>query len=262
MIEISKIVPLEILDATDIKEYIPNKIPFTASSDPIQLKSEIEAALFKDNFCVLKTKNVMSKGDYVSFLDSLFKKKILQTRDINSFVMPVKPMDNSPKIIYSSKHQSFHVDCGDNNYQPNFAILVCLKSAEIGGLSLIVPNEKIIEFIKKSNLNPEEIEALYASKSIIYERGNISFTSSIVHKNASGESCFSIRYADRMTGKTLLYEELLYKLLVFVHNRVNHYRFLLETGEILILNNNKVLHGRNSFKGERELMRIWYDGIM
>src|SRR3990167_1669629 len=262
MIEISKIASLEILDATDIKENIQHKIPFTTSSNPIQLKSEIESALFKDNFCILKTTSLMSKIDYVYFLDSLFKKKILQTRDINSLVMPVKPMDSSQKIIYSSKHQSFHVDCGDNNYQPNFAILVCLKSAEIGGFSLIVPNEKIIEFIKTSNLNSEEIKALYASKSIIYERGNINFTSGIVHKNASGESCFRIRYADRMTGKTLLYEELLYELLVFVHNRVNHYRFLLETGEILILNNNKVLHGRNSFKGERELMRIWYDGII
>ena len=211
-------------------------------------------------FSIVSLKKAKNLDEVTLLLDALFTNRMIQSRVIDNFHTIITPVADSKRILHSDRAQTLHVDCGDNNVQPEVVILYCLESAKNGGENLIVPVNNILAYLNTLNLSANQLEALYDKKAITYERGSSTLTSSIMHKNKNGSSCISIMYADRIRCKSSLHEMLFKAILEFAHREENQIKLKLNDGDILIIKNHQVLHGRSRFEGHRKMVRIWYKG--
>ena len=223
-------------------------------------RENLFAKLNQYGFSIVSLEKEKTLEEVIPLLDTLFANRMLQSRVIDNFHTIITPVENSKRILHSDKAQTLHVDCGDNNVQPETVILYCLESAKIGGENVIVHVNSILAYLNTLNLSADQFEALYDKKAVTYERGASTLTSSIMHIDKDGTPCISIMYADRIRCKSSLHEMLFKVILEFAHKEENQIKVKLNEGDILIIKNHHVLHGRSRFEGQRKMARIWYKG--
>ena len=225
-------------------------------SDPECLFNKLN----QHGFSIVSPQKLLNVQEVTLLLDKLFTSRMIQSKIIDDFHTIITPVANSKRILHSDKAQALHVDCGDNNVQPEIVILYCLDAAKSGGENLIVSVNDIINHLNTLSLSASQVAALYDKKAITYERGSSTITSSIMHKDKNDNSCISMMYADRIRCKSSLHESLFKTVLEFAHKEENQIKIKLSDGDILIIKNHKVLHGRSRFIGHRKMVRIWYKG--
>lgn len=216
--------------------------------------------LNQHGFSIVSLKEEKPLEEVISLLDRLFSNRMLQSKVIDNFHTIITPVEHSKRILHSDRAQTLHVDCGDNNVQPETVMLYCLESAKIGGENIIVHVNDILAYLNTLNLSTDQLAALYDKKAVTYERGASTLTGSIMHIDKAGTPCISIMYADRIRCKSSLHEMLFKVILEFAHKEENQTKVKLNEGDILIIKNHHVLHGRSRFKGQRKMARIWYKG--
>ncbi|KTC96208.1 TauD/TfdA family dioxygenase [Legionella feeleii] len=261
MFEMQAIIPenWDLLDKPINETSSYNSCHFT-EEELISKPEPVFDKLNQHGFSIVSLKTAKTLEEATLLLDTLFANRMLQSRMIDNFHTIITPVADSKRILHSDKAQTLHVDCGDNNVQPEIVILYCIEAAKSGGENLIVPVSAILAYLNALNLSANQLEALYDKKAITYERGASTLTSSIMHKDKNGTSCISIMYADRIRCKTSLHEALFKTILEFAHREENQIKIKLNDGDILIIKNHQVLHGRSRFEGQRKMVRIWYKG--
>jgi len=161
---------------------------------------------------------------------------------------------------------SFHTDGGD------VAAMLCISQSNNGGESLITPANKIYQKIKK--LNPAYLKIL--KKGFHYHnRGEVLHSKSLITKkrypvffNKKGKiHCMfnknPILWAAKHSNKKINKEALKAINLVekISNEKKNITKYKLTRGDLLLVNNHKVLHGRNKFKDpnqkQRLILRAW-----
>lgn len=225
-------------------------------SNPVALFTKLNQHCFS----IVSLNKAKNLDEVTLLLDALFMNRMIQSRVIDNFHTIITPVADSKRILHSDRAQTLHVDCGDNNVQPEVVILYCLESAKNGGENIIVHVNDILAYLNTLNLSADQLEALYDKKAVTYERGASTLTSSIMHTDKDGMPCISIMYADRIRCKSSLHEMLFKLILKFAHKEENQIKVKLNEGDILIIKNHRVLHGRSRFEGHRKMARIWYKG--
>lgn len=139
---------------------------------------------------------------------------------------------------------------------PPLILLQCLQPAEEGGASLLVDGKKILERVVRDDQNL--LKPLFARDQTAVLRGDHLVMDSPVFKQLSRQR-YSIRFSydrdflcnpalrasfDRFNKKYIL-------------NHDYGCRFSLRENEICIIDNQRMLHGRTAFTGERILRRLW-----
>jgi alpha-ketoglutarate-dependent taurine dioxygenase len=165
---------------------------------------------------------------------------------------------------------SIHSDGPQHENPPKFLFMFVNKSAKKGGGSIVVNTKKVYENIKRNH--PKEFKIL--SEKFIFERrgfytkkNDAIFKKKIFKINKKG---FCFRYLREYIekgyslGKKLLSNDQLAALnLLDKKLQGNNFqkKYKLETGDMILLNNNILAHGRTGFKIEnnnkRSLYRMW-----
>ena len=245
---------------------------------------KIKKQFIDNNNYFLIIKNFEKDENEVKNKSILFSKiigtRLAQSKKGNK-IQEVTPKISKLKKINKNKikeklryHQtnlggSIHSDGPQLNQPPNYVIMTCVRNAKKGGLSIITNAKKIFAFMKKKE--PKHLKVL--RKNFFFERRGFSFKNSNILKKPIFEiknKLFRFRYlreyiesAYKIKKKEISLDQL--NAMKYLDNALTNKRFKtqykLEDGDLIIINNNILAHGRSGFKLENKkassILRIW-----
>jgi gamma-butyrobetaine dioxygenase len=159
---------------------------------------------------------------------------------------PIKPLPNARSIASSREASPLHTDSQMLFGVPAAVqILVCVKPAERGGESTLVDGDAVIERLERENeglaraaFDVDRVQRFYFGEvrgpTVAMRGGHLAWT---LAPRAE---------PDDEIGKGLVRA-------VTSHDRIE---IPLAANEALIASNHRMLHGRRSFEGDRELVRL------
>ena len=152
----------------------------------------------------------------------------------------------SSSYSHSNTRQPLHTDGSYESNAPNITFFGCLKKANYGGATIFIENDFLIEILKfyDKNLLCELLKT-----EINFYKGNDSKKSLIIDRNNflnwNYHRCDSIDLTEKFH---IFLENVIIKGGLFD-------QIILNEGDALFFKDNMVLHGRNSFIGERWLIK-------
>lgn len=218
------------------------------------------------------------KSDGVVLIDSLsgadagleFGRRIGATRSTNfgdHFSVHTKP--NANNLAYTSRSLPLHTDLPNQLYPPDFQFLHCISNSVAGGESQLVDGWKVAEDMRTEE---PELFTLLSSISIPFrfcdDDADILARRPCIELDERGrlvQLSFSGHLAapfDMPPGIMIDYYRAFRDLMERV--RRPHYQIdlKLDAGQMMVMNNRRVLHGRNGFTtdtGERQLLGFYID---
>jgi alpha-ketoglutarate-dependent taurine dioxygenase len=224
-------------------------------------------------------KNKKKINSKIIKLSKLMGKPLPQNKIGKKYVV-IKPNVKLIEKKYKNKsiklryHQTniggaIHSDGPQLSEPPRYVIMGCIKQAKKGGSSIISSTKKIYEYLKKNN--PKILNTL--TKKFYFERRGFNFANNNIFKKSIFENKsnnFRFRYlreyieaAYNLKKIKLNPNEI--KALNYLDKLLSQKKFQdtykLNEGDVIILNNNVLAHGRSGFKlnsgKQRSLIRIW-----
>lgn len=196
--------------------------------------------------------------------------------EITPDIKKIKKKKINKKEIKLRYHQTnmggfIHSDGPQLNNPPKYVLMACNKNATRGGYSILSSIEKILLYLKKKDKKTLSI----LKKNFLFEKRGFYFKNqSKVHKKPIIESYnknFRFRYlrdymheAYRLKSLKLSTAQIkaLDQLDKLLSKKKNQYLYKLSEGDVLLLNNHKLAHGRSAFSinngGNRSLIRVWF----
>ena len=260
-------------------------------------KNNKKLNLFKINIKLLK-ENFLDKKNYFIIIKNFEKNpkilkikikkianllgNILSQNKAGTKIVEVKPniellnkFSSQKKLEKLRYHQtniggSIHSDGPQLKSPPKYLLMACSKEANRGGHSIIAHSKKIYDFLKKEK--PSYLKIL--KKNFLIERRGFNYPNENIFEKPIFEkkkSFFRFRYLRE-------YIEAAYKIkkiklapekieaLNFLDKLIQSDRFQkkfkLNQGDLIILNNNILAHGRTKFNlnsedSQRTLIRVW-----
>lgn len=164
-------------------------------------------------------------------------------------IVPLKTMENVQTSLGSNTELEIHTEQAFSKLRPDILTLGCLRGDE-NAYTYILPVNKIIE-----NVSEEEVEMLrqplwktgidtsFKLNGNEFIDGDIRGPFSIL--NGSEKDPFLIFDQDLMFGITEEANNIIKKIVTIYYN--HRIKINLQPGDIIILDNNRVVHGRSSF---------------
>lgn len=226
--------------------------------DSSYFQETVKSNLLNNGFCLVKTlpyfpNNIFSIQEY-SFLGTLMNGE----NDAGYSNTYIRPINGESRYIYNNKSQPLHSDFGYSNNEPDIILLYCEKQAETGGESIIVTCDSIINHLNNTHGNIYKI--LYEEDSITYIRENNAVTKSFFCKRKSIDNISFSLFSNKILAKSNDHASLFNEIINYTHKTENQTWLKINHGDCLILNNRRVLHGRNAFYGDRLMKRYCYRG--
>ena len=271
-----------------LKQLKNNFIIYTENNKKtLNLKNSIKNIkklyLNKKNFFIIIKKFEKDPNKIISKtikFSKLFGKPLSQNKHGQKFVL-VKPNTKLLKKKLKNKkiklryHQTnlggaIHSDGPQLYSPPKYVIMACLNQAKQGGDSIIVSTNKIYRYLKRNNK-----KILNVLKDRFYfERRGFRFSNNNIFKKAIFENSynnFRFRYlreyieAGHNIKKSALSPKIINAMNTLdelLNKKKFQTKYRLNEGDIIILNNDYLAHGRSGFKlnnkgPQRSLLRIW-----
>jgi gamma-butyrobetaine dioxygenase len=272
-LEIKNIIK-EFSNINDIKDII--KVPWDAT---LQALNNFE---FKENIFEEKTmydalqnfykygfvifKNVPTKNNYiVNFANSIGS--IRRTNFGEFFNVKSKPNPND--LAYTSLPLAPHTDNPYRNPVPCIQILHCIENEVNGGLSTLVDGLTVTEKLKKEHskfykiLNETKVRFQFIDQDVVLEDW-----AEMISLDDQGE-LKQVRFSPRLDFVPLMDKEKL-ELYYSARNKISEFynsdnyriEFKLAPGDLLMMDNHRLLHGRTSYdanEGKRFLQGCYID---
>lgn len=175
----------------------------------------------------------------------------------------VVSMPQPNAVAYTSMGLELHTDLANWRFPPDYQLLFCLKNSVSGGGSIFADGFRVAEDLRRDD--PQAF-ALLSTQPLGFRfhdsSCDIATRAPAIALDAEGRIT-RIRFNNWLRGAMDLPEDLIepmYAALGTLWQRLRDPRYLLtlrlQPGELITYNNNRVLHGRNSFdanSGERHL---------
>jgi gamma-butyrobetaine dioxygenase len=194
-----------------------------------------------------------------------------QFAEITPDIKKIKKKDIKLRYHQTNRGGFIHSDGPQLSNPPKYVLMACNKNAIRGGYSILSSIEKILLHLKKKD---KKTLTILKKKFLFEKRGFYFENQSKVHKKPVIESCnknFRFRYlrdyieeAYRLKSKKLSLEQIkaLNQLDKLLSKKENQYLYKLNEGDVLLLNNYKLAHGRSAFSinyaNNRSLIRVWF----
>jgi alpha-ketoglutarate-dependent taurine dioxygenase len=208
----------------------------------------------------------------------LFGKPLAQNKLGQKFVI-IKPnislikkrqINKEIKLRYHQTNAggAIHSDGPQLSTPPKYVIMACIRQADKGGSSIIASAQKIFFFLKKKR--PDILKIL--KKNFFFERRGFNYSNQNILKSPifKDKDTFKFRYLREYIEAAYVIKKIKLKkkelnafnyLDVLLTQKKFQNNYKLNQGDIIILNNNYLAHGRSSFKlnavKQRSLMRVW-----
>lgn len=198
------------------------------------------------------------------------KKNIFVTPNINKLSKFKKQIKEKLRYHQTNLGGSIHTDGPQINTPPRFLIMTCLQNSKSGGESIIVNGEKIFNHIKDQKKKYYNI----LKKKIYFERRGFTKNNSYIFKkpifHIKNKKLQFFRYlkdyilSAYKLKKISLPESLKAALIYFdkcLENKKFQKKYKMKIGDIIIINNHKLAHGRSKFSinkhNQRKILRVW-----
>ncbi len=232
----------------------------------------------KHGFVIINTKDLNIENK-ILYLAEIFNLGLITNTEQNKKYYSEKILNNGLNVItneetyklkneheafQSCNYQGLHVD---GTFQPigtvKTVFLECINPAKEGGESIVCKTKEIINYLEKKG---EDISPLLDKKAFRrvsrYKDNNSEYTDAVL-KYEEEINDYVIRYsqdssADWITGfnKVKGLENIINQIFDLSKEGSSFfYSFKLEKGDILLLNNEQVTHGRKAFKDEENNLR-------
>ena len=201
-------------------------------------------------------------AEYLLALEPAFGSPIAHELSSNGAIYDIRD-DGDCRLHYgrSSLSQEPHTDSPFREDPPAVVALQCVHPSPIGGVSILVFGERVHGHLQQTC--SAVLDALYEANSILASRGKFARHTQVFTKRTGGRVQIAYRRdsAATMQGAPLV-EQGLSLIELFTRDPKNQTHLVLRPGDILVLDNHRILHGRTSFpKGAgRLLRRVWFDG--
>ena len=161
---------------------------------------------------------------------------------------------------YTQEELRPHTDATYSNDAPGLQLLLCCEYKAKGGDSIMVDGFKIAEVIKRENkelfelLSTINVKGHYIGDGVFLEAERPIFN--LNSKNELFQVSFN-NY-DRAPFRiekdlTIKFYEAIKKFDLIANSKEYQWKHILKSGELLIFNNWRILHGRSSFNGTRKI---------
>ncbi len=203
----------------------------------------------------VKIKNILDEEDAIRLANSLGS--IVANPDANEDgvvkLMPLKQISPKKNYIGFTKSSLYpHTDRSPLEKPPNLLFLWCeIPEDEKGGASILVDCKSLAEDLSKHDL--EHFNNLMIPGTTIFDDGIKSYKGSVFEKSINKYITVRFRYDNCV----FFNGDILDSISCFMHYVDKHSTFIeLNQGEGYIIQNNRWLHGRNSFTCNRLVCRI------
>lgn len=158
-----------------------------------------------------------------------------------------------------SRDHPLHTDGPYESVPPRLVVMQCLEAAPTGGETLLFPGHTLVRRLLQES--PLSI-GLLRTRTITVRRAHQRASFTVLSRNSAERLEMRYRY-DNVIEITCddeiasLYRNAIPRLLSKRHDMI---AYKLRRGEVIVLDNTAVLHGRTSFSGTRCLARLWFRG--
>ena len=156
-------------------------------------------------------------------------------------------LDNSKSLVTSSKGLALHTD----HAKAKFIAWYCIEPAVIGGETKLLDMKPLLETLSDVEIN--ELKSINLKEHKVFD-DDVGYTPIITSNNNIDYVYFSFWFVDgkQKENKTLV------KFCNLIKN-ADYERIKLEKGDLLLIDNRRVLHGRTDISGKncRNLKRFW-----
>ena len=197
-------------------------------------------------------------------------KKYGYVRDTNfGLYFEVYSKPNANDLAYTPVAIGPHTDNPYRDPVPGIQLLHCLINETSGGLSTLVDSISVAEKLKSEDPKGYELLAKIAVRYRFFDDNDTHIAYHPVIEEDYHGNIMGIHYSPRLDDLPLLDEETLQhyqsarkRLGELFEDATYEKKFKLESGELMMFDNNRVLHGRTSFdprEGERHLQGCYID---
>ena len=176
-------------------------------------------------------------------------------------VHPIRSLPGFPQYANTtSSDLLLHTDGSFEKHPPKMMMIYCETPAEQGGLSRICFAEDVYDFLEQNH--PETLAELFRPDAFMIKRDDREALRS-VFEVCDGRISMAFRYG---TDVSLQIHPMaragIAAIIEFVSDSANYAEFLLSEGQMLLMDNTRVLHGRTVFLpgSHRILHGLWCDG--
>jgi alpha-ketoglutarate-dependent taurine dioxygenase len=225
--------------------------------------------LVENSWSIQNTNNLskLNDNEICQFFSSALQGKELIPQDQlkRKFVFVIDEKENlndGGRYHKSNQGGDIHTDSPQYETQPKFIILYCISQAMQGGESIIVDGHKLYNHLTRIGFNEKDLEV-----QVPFEQrpeGKIIWGQIFYKKKDFVKVRYLRSYVDsallKIKSKNKNLYSILHEINHFLDDENNHEVFKLNHGDILIIDNERFLHGRKSFHDStqaRKMLRIW-----
>lgn len=192
--------------------------------------------LSTNGFFCLKKQTEAQLNEVLNFLG-----EVIFTTDV-----VVKP--ESKGMVTSARGLDFHTD----HHKAKYIVWYCYKQTDVGGDSVLVDASKIYDQLSEEN--KEKIQKIELFEHKIFPDDNESYPLVSINKEGIIKFYYSfwlVKKEDKQNPAMLEFQRII--------NQTEPIKINLQEGDILIVDNHKIFHGRTPIEGSKDrfLKRFW-----
>lgn len=210
-----------------------------------------------NNKCKVGEKTILAKIQtlFMSFISNLVSYEAEGYGRIFQDIVPDILMANQQSSVGSNKELEIHTEQAFSKLKPDFLSLSCIRG-DSSALTYILPLESILLHLDEPDKKLLQqplwkigVDYSFKQNGIEFidgnERGPIPIITTNIN-NVDAEQCTLLVFdQDLMIGITEEANDIIKKITnIYYEHRIQH---CLQPGEIIIINNNKAVHGRSGF---------------
>jgi len=223
----------------------------------------VKSLLYSQGYCVVESDLPVHNrlSFYQQYLTTLFGKPISGKNTACQGYTKVQAVENAKFYFNSNLAQPMHTDEGHATTFPRYAALICEKEAVHGGDSIIVTLKLLYSALIQ--LFGNDIDLLFAKDAITIQNYQGVKKKPVLIYVDNGDIGITYSPLLRKMWCSRLVFEMFDCITQFIHTMDNQTRFKLRSGQVLIFDNCKIIHGRTSFLSNdaRLLYRYWFQQV-
>lgn len=151
----------------------------------------------------------------------------------------------------SNAELTLHTDRSGEKSPPELMFFVCKKQAIVGGETFLVDGKEVLQIMSKEYQN--DYEQILENNSVIYGGADELYYGSMINKLSNGNYSIRFRFDELGYFSSNTYNAV-QRLLQVMKEKA--FKLRLKENQGYLIKNDRVLHGRTNFQGEREMHRL------
>jgi len=224
--------------------------------------------VYKHGLVKINNHNIITKNDFINFAESIGEILEWEFGLVNELIVDA----NAKNYLYSNEHVPFHWD-GAFYKEPGILLFHCIKAPDLnsGGETLFTDTTAIYN---KYNTFKQNVVKSWENISIKYKTDKIThyggeFVKKLINKHPVNNN-YILRYAEEVTSEKnpvsceisgidkIYINKFIEELKAVIYNDHYCYTHIWENNDILLVDNHRMIHGRNAIKinSPRHIRRI------